>query len=1085
MNASSPYPLQRRAACTLVSLAAGCSLSGTAFAWPFVQRAGGLHDVSDLSQHLMIQTDTDRPCEIFGGGDGYLQMSAAPTGGLLRQVVDLPAPDKDPYAANNSSVGFSFGRGDAGDIDGDGDTDIVYSAILTYNGGQESANVRVVVCFNNGNGTWTRGWQLKATSSTVVESPEVKLADLDRDGDLDLIETQNGVRVHWNPGNGDFSGAPVSLFSSYKQVPELEVADFDGNGWPDIAVFGDVAGLDPDFPLWLTGRLTMLSNDGGTFTAATVMTLPTSRTFEETSVADVNEDGKPDLVVTRSRYDGGRDLHWHRNTGSGFAAPVLLQEFPDLFPAFVTGDLDEDGHPDILLSTHLDGASWMRGNGTGAFYPPAVLQASASTAGPSGIGAGDMDGDGDLDLLISGALLENLAPHKGCDAQVVAFSGINPSGTVDLTVGDVNNDGKEDLILADGGAQRLRWYAGNGTGLDVPAPISTGNLTPLGVAAGDFNGDGWTDLVWTTNGLMSQAISSNGSGFSWIFSSAANMTGITAIEARDMDRDGDTDILSISPSAGLVRIHANNGTASWLPQNVETGLTGLGAMSTGQLTPGGRPEIVILSGALVTGYQHNPATGWGPSGIGSASGSTGSRAVITADITDDAGLEAVFALNSNEIKYSRIGGSPVTTLTTTHPVKQLAAVDWNNDGYTDLLVATTNGVTLYPNSRNAAGQPFNNATGIPLITGVSIQDLVTMKLDADGYRDAVAVDSTGQLHLIYNSSGAVRVSPASPGTRSVLPGDSGITTYLNAKYENISPYTQAAKATPAMLRIQFLRSIVNGNQDTPGSYLSPTEVSELVESVSITRGGSALYTAPANTLFGGMTLNLPADARQSLALLWSNPDLSGVQLTVKLKPSAASASVQHFYVEYFPDDSYWMPLDDAGTSGPLPLRLSGNTTATVRTLFMVGTPSPMDLWRMSNFGTYNAIDNAANEADPDGDGFSNIMEYITGRSPVASGGLGSSTPVVDLTLQGSNSPVLATLRLLDSYDPKVRLTLQQSTTLGQWTTVSTRLGTGAWTGTQPAAFPLNGSRTRFVFSTAGVPSTQPRYFLRLVAEELP
>ncbi len=107
-----------------------------------------------------------------------------------------------------------------------------------------------------------------------------------------------------------------------------------------------------------------------------------------------------------------------------------------------------------------------------------------------------------------------------------------------------------------------------------------------------------------------------------------------------------------------------------------------------------------------------------------------------------------------------------------------------------------------------------------------------------------------------------------------------------------------------------------------------------------------------------------------------------------------------------------------------------------------------------------------------------------GRDPNAVGGIGSNVPL-EVTFQNSETPVLVDLRLLATYDSRVKLTLQNSTNMQSWSTLSTRTGTGAWSGNLTATAALQGGRTRFTFSATVIPQNSWKQFFRIKAEELP
>lgn len=1063
----------------LLSLAALLAAAPAAFAWPFVERGTGLTGtgVQALERPIAIQTDSDRPLEIFAGGTQFANTFRDASNFLAAQRVDLPLPDYDPYPAGAAQVSFAPGGGTAGDIDGDGDTDIVYTTRVQYNGAVEATNVRVVACRNNGNGTWTRLWQIKQ-SNGLRSLPVVKLADLDRDGDPDFIESSSGVRIRWNDGTGNHSST-TTLTTLVQEVTDIEIGDFDGNGWPDVAVFGGIDGVDPNFPTnWPTGRLTVFWNNGGTFTTQNVQTLPAHRVYISSGVADLNGDGRPDLISVRSG-DSSMDLQWHRSTGSGFANPVLLHSSPNQI-RFAPADLDEDGLPDLVFSTRGKEAQWLRGLGGGTFAATEVLHAGDGSAGGSRLCVADIDGDGDPDIALFGGevWLENQSIRMQPAATVTSWTGVNPSGTVSLATGDVDNDGRPDLIAGDGGAKRIRWYRGTGSGLQSPSIVSTGDLEPLGVVCGDFNRDGFNDLMWSADHVVYKAISTNGSGYSWTTGSAFGALGVGTLVAEDMDRDGDPDLLCLIPSLGGIRVYRNNGDASaWSLQSVDTGLPGLAGIAAGQTVPGGLPEIHTLGSSVVNRHSHQGGS-WTYGSLGSQSGGTGSKGLAVAAVDDGhPGPGVIYSLNTNAIYYKHDSFLQPRLLVadTGHPVTRLIAVDWNRDGHTDILAATAHGVSLYPH----AGTPHASfGPPVHFITGVPVQDLVVMPLNGDAYPDAVAARSgTGELHLITNQSAAVEVLATPRTTQTLAPGGTG--TAINLGCHHRGQRLHETSCAPAEMLIRFRRSQTVDGVETPGTGLNQSEVAALVENVSLQVAGLQ-PVAPTGVADGWFAYVLDGNTRQGLAV--ANRSSRSIDLQVKLKSTAGSSAVQRFYVEFFPGGNLWVE-QDGFASNPRPVRKRG-TTASQSTLFVVRPPTALENWRMTHFGTYAADGSSANDADPNGNGVPNIVEYVMGRDPKGGAGIAGTTPV-ELTYRGENLPALADLRLLTAYDGKVRVTLQYSSTLGSWSTLATRTGTGAWTGTQPTGTAIGGGRTRWSFNSGLAPAVVPKLFYRLLVEELP
>lgn len=1077
---------------TLITSFALLSTMPAALAWPFASYSTELTNsryTSDAVSGIAFQADSDATLEFFGGGPEFVKFTRSPLGGFTAAAVPLPLPDKDPYAASLPNADFNFGRGAVGDMDGDGDTDIVYSCSLTYNGSQEDGNVRIVVCRNEGNGSWSRIYQMKDTSATHGSTPDVKLADFDGDGDLDMAETHEGLRIYWNDGTGVFPTATANLVSGLRGdfAPRLAVADFDRNGWPDVILAGEQSSNG-------AGRVVLVSNSAGSFSAATLISLPNAgqRHFD-TAAADVDSDGWPDFLTLRQRSAGGFELVLHTNNGGGsFAAPLLLTTAtnPTGF-GFQVADLDQDGVMDILFGRSQQDVRWLRRTGTGSFAEAPQVGFATSATGGGDICAADIDGDGDVDVIPQGGgrMLLNTAGFQKPLASTALYAGVDtPTGTVRLAVADVNGDGREDLLATDPGAKRVRWYAGNGAGLASSYPLSTGSQTPAGVTAGDYNHDGRVDIAWsTTAGTLERAQNNNGLGTLWAFDTLATMTGITEIKTGDMDRDGDEDILSISPSAGIMRSHLNPGSGAWSPQNVDSGLTGVSTFACAQWLPGGRPEVLSLTTGSVETHRHLNGS-WTQNTLFFPTITTASRAAIFADLDrTQPGLEAVFTLGSNRVFAKNFTSATTTFVSDTGaPVTRMAAADWNLDGSTDLLAATSSGVVLFPGSVlfPTSVQPGCGVSPVPLMTGVSVQDVVIMDFNGDAHPDAVAVDSAGELHLITNRTAIVDVQVTGAGTVTQLPGTVREAATLTATGLACA---QSNECAPSTLSLQFRRSNFAGGVDSPGTLLTAAEMAVLVDSIvlgNVGPGYANITLVPSGGSVANYTFNLNAD--EAGLFMTSGTGTRTIPLQVKLKPGASSSAVTRFYVEYLPA-SEWATravLNNATALNPTPARRTG-TSATVRTLIVLDTPSLLDTWRLANFGSYDNTGDAANDADPDRDGIPNLVEYVTSQNPNAAGGLGSGPPL-EVTFLNRETPVQVGLRVLTTYDSTVKLTIQSSFNMQSWSTLSTRTGTGAWSLAPASTTLLNGGgRSWFKFNASVVPQFTWKQYFRLKAEELP
>jgi hypothetical protein len=345
------------------------------------------------------------------------------------------------------SVGTAPSALALGDFNGDGKLDIAvaYRGNSTHAGG-------VSVLLNQGQGLYAAG------TTYATQAPATSIATASLNGGLqpDLVIADSAVTVLLNVGDGTGRfRTPVDYAAA--AAASIAVADLDGDGRPDVAVGGGAIAV-------------LLGGAGGVLGSPIPVGTQTGSTI---AIGDLDADGRPDLI-TASLVSGVIVM---RNTGGAtFAAP---QTYPVSFPlgyaavSLASSDLTGDGRADIIESwtgkdsgpglafVLLTGPSGVPGTavgyGTGAPIPPSL------TAGPRGPGpdmaaVGDIDGDGKSDFVAanSGGVVAvgniglSLNHGDGTFAQSKPFlAGTNP---VAVAIGDVDGDGKNDLVVANAGS---------------------------------------------------------------------------------------------------------------------------------------------------------------------------------------------------------------------------------------------------------------------------------------------------------------------------------------------------------------------------------------------------------------------------------------------------------------------------------------------------------------------------------------------------------------------------------------------------------------------------------------------------------
>lgn len=332
-------------------------------------------------------------------------------------------------------------------------------------------------------------------ASTAITS-----GDFNGDDKADLaIANQDSYNVSVLSGNGDGTFSAAISFPVGYSPRAITSSDVNGDGRLDLVV-GNETGNDISV---------LLGNGDGTF-QPTISSGPIDRP-EHIAIADLNLDGKQDLAVAGF---GGSVFVLNGNGDGTFQTPVSY--LTGLASTSVTiADFNKDGKPDLAVANQNSGnLSVLINSGDGGFST-AVNYATAPY--PVSINVGDFNGDGNPDL-VTADIGSYSNGYIGGDGVVSALLGkgdgtfqgaINyPVGTVphSVAVGDLNQDGLPELVVANAYSNNISVLKGNGDGTFGPAVnFSAGDpSTPFSVALSDFNADGKLDMV-TANFVDSTA----------------------------------------------------------------------------------------------------------------------------------------------------------------------------------------------------------------------------------------------------------------------------------------------------------------------------------------------------------------------------------------------------------------------------------------------------------------------------------------------------------------------------------------------------------------------------------------------------
>jgi RHS repeat-associated protein len=285
-----------------------------------------------------------------------------------------------------------------------------------------------------------------------------------------------------------------------------------------------------------------------------------------TFLADVNNpsatDRKADLIEVNAN-----EIYVRISNGTFFSAPTLWATGPNAVNP-VVGDFNGDGKSDLMFFNTNDVSVRLS---TGAsFAPPTIWSSTPVTSFKR---AGDFNGDGKADLVevptTNVGATVRLSSGTGLAAGVAWSTETIPGG---YQLGDVNGDGKKDLINPYG-STTIRVRLANSTGTGFLPSVSGGTSTGYPLFPFDVNADGKTDLMdlspntgtvrlSTTTGYAPAAAFATAVSFTY----PANIVDYDGASGNDINGDGKPDLVSGTNVNGIaIYLGAGNGTSTLTP----------------------------------------------------------------------------------------------------------------------------------------------------------------------------------------------------------------------------------------------------------------------------------------------------------------------------------------------------------------------------------------------------------------------------------------------------------------------------------------------------------------------------------------
>ena len=704
------------------------------------------------------------------------------------------------------------------DIDGDGDMDIVSA----------SADDDTIAWYENdgnANPTWTKA----VIDTNAVNANSVFAADMDGDGDMDILSAssgdstiawyENGVSFSYSwdvdgngtpsdgtyyatftatdkAGNAYVAGTQSITFTIDSTAPTVTLTDTDSDNFVNVS---QVVTITAGFSEAMTATPTISITGIVTNVIMTPVSGTNSYTFTWDTSSGTLSDGIYSATVSgtdiigNSYVVGTQSITFTLDTSSPTVTITTSDSDNTIKPGdniTVTVTFNEAmaSGPRITIGSAVSNVALTATNSTTFTY-------SWSTSGVSA---------GSYTVTVTGTDLAGNA-YAGSDKTTIRLDSTAP--TVTLTNSDSNNlIAASDTVtitaifsealtttptISISGGLLSNVAMLGGTASFTAADIATSADAAISVYAADMDGDGDMDIVSAS--LLDDTIAwyeNNGAADpTWTAADiATSADGAQSVFAADMDGDGDMDILSASSTDDTIAWYENNGAAdpTWTAANIATSADGAQSVFAADMDGDGDMDIVSASSTddTIAWYENNGAADptWAASDI--ATSADGALSVFAADMDGDGDMDIVSASHTDDTIawYENNGAADPTwaaadIATSADAASSVFAADMDGDGDMDILSASSNDDTIAWYENNGAADPTWAAADIATSADAA-SSVFAADMDGDGDMDIVSASASDDTIAWYENNGAADpswaaadIATSADGAQSVFAAD--------------------------------------------------------------------------------------------------------------------------------------------------------------------------------------------------------------------------------------------------------------------------------------------------------------------------